>query len=166
MITCDFGTYFQMFGDHIPKILLVMVSTLCCYTPADAELCQGPICEYTFVIRHSRTMTYRRDYNVYNVGMEGKDLVLLNSSYHIAPTEGRVVTPADVHTADGVPRNIIVINGEFPGPAIEVMEGTQVQGPFSICVPVSSEPMRKDFTNITSSLVSPVLAKHRKGRRC
>ena len=33
---------------------------------------------------------------------------------------------ADVITADGVKRNVIVINGQFPGPTLEVAEGSQV----------------------------------------
>ncbi len=32
----------------------------------------------------------------------------------------------DVLTADGVKRNVIIINGQFPGPSIEVAEGSQV----------------------------------------
>ncbi|KAK3737218.1 hypothetical protein QZH41_001818 [Actinostola sp. cb2023] len=38
-----------------------------------------------------------------------------------------IKVPADkVHTVDGHTRTIITINGQFPGPAIEVMEGAQV----------------------------------------
>ena len=33
---------------------------------------------------------------------------------------------SDVITADGVKRNVIVINGQFPGPTLEVAEGSQV----------------------------------------
>ena len=32
----------------------------------------------------------------------------------------------DVITADGVKRNVIVINGQFPGPTLEVAEGSHV----------------------------------------
>ena len=39
---------------------------------------------------------------------------------------GSNVSADDVITLDGVPRNVIVVNGQFPGPAIEVMEGAQV----------------------------------------
>ena len=38
---------------------------------------------------------------------------------------------SDVITADGFSRNVIVINEQFPGPTIEVMEGVQVCG---VCV--------------------------------
>ncbi|XP_035674595.1 laccase-2-like [Branchiostoma floridae] len=39
---------------------------------------------------------------------------------------GTRVSADDVITADGVQRNVILVNGQFPGPAIEVMEGAQV----------------------------------------
>ena len=39
---------------------------------------------------------------------------------------GRFVNASDVITADGFSRNVIVINEQFPGPTIEVMEGVQV----------------------------------------
>ena len=32
----------------------------------------------------------------------------------------------DVITANGVKRNVIVVNGQFPGPTLEVAEGSQV----------------------------------------
>jgi hypothetical protein len=34
--------------------------------------------------------------------------------------------PDDVITADGFVRSVITINGMFPGPTLEVMEGVQV----------------------------------------
>ncbi|KAJ7337089.1 hypothetical protein OS493_009941 [Desmophyllum pertusum] len=37
------------------------------------------------------------------------------------------LTPEMVHTADGsAQRNIILVNGQFPGPTLEVMEGAEV----------------------------------------
>ena len=39
---------------------------------------------------------------------------------------GRFVNASDVITADGFSRNVIVINEQFPGPTIDVMEGVQV----------------------------------------
>ncbi|KAI8514095.1 hypothetical protein Bbelb_084190 [Branchiostoma belcheri] len=39
---------------------------------------------------------------------------------------GTRVSSDDVITADGVQRNVILVNGQFPGPAIEVMEGAQI----------------------------------------
>ena len=39
---------------------------------------------------------------------------------------GRFVNASDVITADGLSRNVIVINEQFPGPTLEVMEGVQV----------------------------------------
>ena len=37
-----------------------------------------------------------------------------------------VVNPDDVITGDGYERKVITINGQFPGPAIEVTEGAKV----------------------------------------
>ena len=39
---------------------------------------------------------------------------------------GQFVNESDVITGDGFSRNVIVINDQFPGPTIEVMEGVQV----------------------------------------
>ena len=52
------------------------------------------------------------------------------NSYHPEGSDdliGTFVDPSEVHTADGVKKYIIEINGQFPGPTIEVMEGTEVK---------------------------------------
>ncbi len=39
---------------------------------------------------------------------------------------GKVVPGDDVITADGFIRDLITINGQFPGPTLEVLEGAEV----------------------------------------
>ena len=40
--------------------------------------------------------------------------------------DGSIVSVEEAITADGVQRNVIVVNDQFPGPTLEVMEGAQV----------------------------------------
>ena len=97
---------------------------------ADAEICLEPICEYNFIVRHSRTMMYwHTERDVYNVKLDGDKLKLAPSLYRPEGSTdviGKVVNANDVITADGYVRDIITINGQFPGPTIEVAEGSQV----------------------------------------
>ena len=61
--------------------------------------------------------------------MAGSDLEVVENAFHREPDDviGRVVDADDVITADGFIRDIIVINGQFPGPTLEVGEGSQVR---------------------------------------
>ena len=75
-------------------------------------------------------MTYKpRPNETFNVQLDGRDLRVIGNSYRV-PEEndiiGKIVPPDDVITADGYPRNIITVNGQFPSPDIEVGEGSQV----------------------------------------
>jgi len=40
--------------------------------------------------------------------------------------DGPIVPVNETITADGVQRNVILVNDQFPGPTLEVMEGAQV----------------------------------------
>ena len=58
----------------------------------------------------------------YDVLLNGTKLELTTNLFHKSLPHGlSEVSPRDVHTADGVVRKIITINGQFPGPAIEVL---------------------------------------------
>ncbi|KAI0234468.1 Oxidoreductase OpS5 [Lamellibrachia satsuma] len=110
-----------------PWLLLLV---FCAAELAQGKLCVGPVCEYTFVVRRTRTMTYAFGSKVFNVALNGSRLQVVENAYrtkegypdHI----GRFVNASDVITADGFSRNVIVINEQFPGPTLEVMEGVQV----------------------------------------
>jgi hypothetical protein len=56
-------------------------------------------------------------------------VVLFNILYdsYLRQVPDKIVPVDEVHTADGHTRTIITINDQFPGPAIEVMEGAQVR---------------------------------------
>ena len=56
---------------------------------------------------------------------------------------GRFVNASDVITADGFSRNVIVINEQFPGPTIEVMEGVQV---YYVCMCFSAVLHERNFS--------------------
>ena len=75
-------------------------------------------------------MTYSNGVQTYDVEMDGDRVRLLNNSWHlhgVDPLVGTYVNASDAITVDGHWRNVIVINGQFPGPDIEVMEGSKVR---------------------------------------
>ena len=60
---------------------------------------------------------------------EGR-LQVVENSFHRAfnrPIIGTFVDDDDVITTDGLSRNIFVVNDQFPGPTLEVFEGTKVR---------------------------------------
>lgn len=94
------------------------------------EICHTSTCVYNFEVRWSRTMMYRspttsRNYHVHedNHTLVVTKEVMGRQDTHVI---GQIVDADDVITADGNPRDIITINGEFPGPIIEAMEGAEV----------------------------------------
>ena len=50
-------------------------------TLAHGELCLGPVCEYTFAVRRTRTMTYASGSHVFNVGLNGSNLQVVENAY-------------------------------------------------------------------------------------
>jgi hypothetical protein len=109
---------------------LVLILYLVTFTvKTHAEICTQSVCEYKWKVRHARTMTYSKDGKTYNVALNGTKLqVVRNELYKNSQNGlfGQTVSPDDVITADGRPRNVIVINDQFPGPSIEVLEGAEV----------------------------------------
>ena len=98
-----------------------------CWT--ESEFCFASICEFTFVITESRTMTFRTEDGSasYDVKMDGKGTLKLAPNLWHTRVPNITFTPDKVHTADGSGRrNIILVNGHFPGPTLEVMEGAEV----------------------------------------
>ncbi|CAH1787077.1 unnamed protein product [Owenia fusiformis] len=98
-----------------------------------SEICWSDVCEYEMVIQHQRTMVYTyksaegHDSYVSNsvTLMSDGTLKLIPNGYY-DNVEDLVVNASDVITADGITRNIITINSLFPGPTIEVGEGSQI----------------------------------------
>lgn len=79
-------------------------------------------------------MVYRSDngQDAYNVALNGSRFQIVSNPYRTNdPRLGTFVDSKHVHTGDGYPRTIIEINGQFPGPTIEVMEGAQVNEGFN-----------------------------------
>ena len=102
---------------------------------AFSEICYSRVCKFDLVISGQESHVYRpADFvgpGTFDVDIDGQDLRVVNSSFR--PTEiwpnviGQVVpNPLDVITLDGVKRIIITINGQFPGPTLEVVEGAEV----------------------------------------
>ncbi len=92
------------------------------------DICTSNICEYSFTIRHQETMVYRGQGKTVNVRLNGTDLLTTANQMRLNDvTMGAKVNNSDVITADGFERLVITINGQFPGPTIEVLEGAQVR---------------------------------------
>ena len=92
-----------------------------------AHICTQSVCEYKWTVRHARSMTYTKDGQAFNVALNGTKLqIVKNSNKKTHKLIGQFVDADDVITTDGRPRNIIVIDDQFPGPIIEVMEGAEV----------------------------------------
>ncbi len=75
-------------------------------------------------------MTYRTPDVAYHVTQDENGFRLLGNEWHWEEKDqlvGTYVNDSDVLSLDGYSRNIIIINDQFPGPNIEVMEGTEVR---------------------------------------
>ena len=110
---------------------LVVVWWLISSHETNASICTAAVCKYNFVLRRHKTMTYTAlDSNgnriIYDVKLNGGILTTASDSLQDS-NSGQIVSPDDVITADGYsPRYVITINDQFPGPTIEVMQGSQV----------------------------------------
>ena len=70
--------------------------------------CYQSTCTFELDVRWARTMTYRAtNGQAYNVNLNGTDLITVTNSYTRSDDVmlGVSVSPDDVHTADGYPRN-------------------------------------------------------------
>ncbi|KAI8496477.1 hypothetical protein Bbelb_257760 [Branchiostoma belcheri] len=93
---------------------------------ATTQRCADDVCEFTLVVRYARTMMH--------TGSDGtvtRVEILTNGSLlaideRAGDKEGSIVPVNETITADGVQRNVILVNDQFPGPTLEVMEGAQV----------------------------------------
>ena len=119
---------FEMWSSFVSLGPLVVLCLVASSAPGDAVICTSALCEYELVITRGSTMTYTTDAATYNVVMDGSDLRVAPNSYRLAgaPPIGDIVPASEVNTADGFSRNMFLINGQFPGPAIEVTYGVQV----------------------------------------
>ena len=98
-------------------------------SPTLAEICTDDVCDYHFEIRHARSMTYQTPTDAYHVTQDDNGFRLLGNDWHLDGVDdlvGTYVNDSDVLSVDGFSRNVILINEGFPGPTIEVMEGSQV----------------------------------------
>jgi len=115
-------------------MMWLVVCLLIATSVASSEVCTDPVCEFEFIVRRTQTMTTTIDGQVFSVQLKETRLqVVKNSFRRVADYPdiiGRTVDPDDVITADGYPRDVIVVNDQFPGPTLEVTEGVQVS---SLC---------------------------------
>jgi len=99
-------------------------------TSTAGEVCRGPVCEFQFVVSAKETMTTMFDNTTFSVGLNGTRLQTVDNVLRTAEDWpdiiGRMVYPDDTISVDGYSRDILVINNQFPGPTIEVMERVQV----------------------------------------
>jgi len=121
----DADTIMQLFLSETVGLFLFILMT-----STAGEVCSGPVCEFQFVVSRVQTMTTKIDGKVFSVRLNGTRLQVVENSLRRAADYpniiGRTVNPDDVITADGYSRDVIVVNDQFPGPTVEVMEGVQV----------------------------------------
>ena len=93
-------------------------------TVSSASPCAGPVCSYTFDITSKSSHLW----SGFNVGMLNSTLVTVPSQFQ--PFQPATPVPqaavSSLVTLDGHQRDVIHINGQFPGPTIDVMKGVQV----------------------------------------
>ena len=116
-------------------VLLIFVGFSFCHLRVVlCDICTSNECSYEFTVRRVMSLTHRPpgSSQLYNVILNDTVLQHAENSFNPkdkSPHDGVVGTPVDpddVISLDGNPRNVIVINDQFPGPTIEVMEGAQV----------------------------------------
>eukprot|EP00794_Sanderia_malayensis_P013688 gene13688-15114_t len=105
----------------------------------DGEICRTKMCRFELVVQEELSMTTK--YTPGKILSGGETLLLelkngklvkkLGTFYQqatFADEEGQVVNVSrDVITADGFRRSLITINGQFPGPTLQVMSNAEVE---------------------------------------
>ena len=133
-------------------LLLMLSLTISCHghqpayqTPLGGEkICKDQICKFQLTFRDELSMTEKivgqgrnpvtRSGETFLVAIEEGEEGFLQrklGNYYNEPTyadlnNSRIQVSENVITADGVRRKLISINGVFPGPTLEVMEGVEV----------------------------------------
>ena len=113
--------------------LLLLTTFLQLPQHAYSDICTSSVCEFELVIAMQQSLVYQppggRNFDV-DLDPDGV-LRVVNSTAR--PTANfsefiglPVPDPRKVITVDGVKRNLFTINGQFPGPTLEVMEGAKV----------------------------------------
>ena len=98
-----------------------------------ATICTDTTCHFDLEIRQRRSMTYTTSDGVtFNVAWNATErrLQIVENDFHKKVDHdviGSFVDADDVITTDGYAKTVYVINGEFPGPTLEVMEGALVR---------------------------------------
>lgn len=120
---------------HVKGVTVILSFLLFCATfscKAESESCFVSICEFTLAITESRSMIFTTEdgedaWIAYDVKLEDNGTLKLAANRFHFQVPNISITPEMVHTVDGSEqRNIILINGQFPGPTLEVMEGAEV----------------------------------------
>ena len=97
---------------------------------ARAEICEMDVCRFKLIIERRRTMTHlTEDGTTWDMALNGSKFVVQYDAFNHerdSTLVGTQVAAEDVLTADGAHKYIIVVNQQFPGPTLEVMEGAQV----------------------------------------
>ena len=106
----------------LAAILLALVCV------ASSAPCAGPICSYTFDVTGKSSHLWNSGQGFLRAGMLGSTLVTKPNTFSpvMPPTPIPAEDIEDVVTLDGHLRDIIYINGKFPGPTIDVMKGVKV----------------------------------------
>ena len=121
-------------------LILTICITLLLGTNVLCDICMNAKCSYELEVRQRRSMSYTDSQGfTYNVAWnaEAGRLQIVPTAFHVpidlgpafpsnASLIGTFLEPEDVIITDGTTRNIFVINEQYPGPTLEVMEGAEV----------------------------------------
>ena len=90
------------------------------------EMCIDRVCKFKMDVEFYQTMKYRytKDGGLYRVFFDGTNFWTNVSNGNSIKTIQ--VFPNETIIADGVERDVLVINKQLPGPTLEVMEGSEV----------------------------------------
>ena len=77
-------------------------------------------------------MSYSENGSAFSVALNGTALEIEGNSWlKDVSLIDKVLNPDDVITADGFVRDIITVNGQFPGPDLQVLAGADVSLPLN-----------------------------------
>ncbi len=101
------------------------------------DICQEKVCEFKLVVREELSMTnkikgkFLREGETMLVEMKNGKLMQKRGIFYYPlydeKIEHEINATDDTITTDGVKRSVITVNGLFPGPTLQVMEGSEVR---------------------------------------
>jgi len=116
----------------LPLLYIVAETACAAFESLEFDACVAKVCKFQLIIERGETMSTVVDGVTFHVEVESSTgrLRVAENSFRTArqfpEIIGKYVDAQNTITADGLKRDIFTVNKRFPGPAIEVFEGSQV----------------------------------------